>query len=82
MNKKGAISPLKCKLDRRLENHAVRFLSVLRELVEVQVTVGIHRRLIHLCHVGLVLFRRRQFADQRRNRRQLRRSQEDVRTGT
>lgn len=70
------------KLNRSLENHAVRFLSVLRELVEVQVTVSIHRRLIHLRHKGLVLFRRRQFADQRRHRRQLRRSQKDVRTGT
>lgn len=37
-------NPGQSLLHRRLENHAVRFLSVLRELVEVQVTVGIHRR--------------------------------------
>ncbi|KJT78777.1 hypothetical protein SEEH3547_19989 [Salmonella enterica subsp. enterica serovar Heidelberg str. 75-3547] len=75
-------NPGQSLLHRSLENHAVRFLSVLRELVEVQVTVSIHRRLIYLRHKGLVLFRRRQFADKRCHRRQLRRSQEDVRTGT
>ncbi len=58
----------------RLEDHPVSLLGVLRELVEVQIAIGIHRRLIYLSHKGLVLFRRWQFANQRRNRCQLRRS--------
>ena len=62
-------------LYRRLEDHPVSFLGVLRELVEVQIAIGIHRRLINLSNEGLVLFRRWQFANQRRNRRQLSRRQ-------
>ena len=69
-------------LHRGLENHTIGFLGVLRQLVEVQITVSIYGRFIYLRYIGLVLFRRRQFADQRRNRRQLRRSQVDVRPGT
>lgn len=37
-------------LHRGLEDHAVSFFSVLIQLVEVQITVGIFRCLIHLRH--------------------------------
>ena len=58
-------------LHRGLEDHAVSFFSVLIQLVEVQIAIGIFRCLIHLRHEGLVLFRRRQFTEQRSYRRQL-----------
>jgi hypothetical protein len=54
----------KIRLYRGLENHTVSFISVLFQLVEVQVAIGIRRGLIHLSDEGLVLFRRRQFAEQ------------------
>ena len=52
-------------LHRSLENHPIGFFGVLRKLVEVQITISINGSFIYLRNVGLVLFRRRQFANQR-----------------
>lgn len=62
--KRGESSPLIAShwwLHRGLENDAVGFLSVLIQLIEVQVAIGIAGGFIHLQHELLILIWRRQF---------------------
>src|SRR5471030_3098003 len=65
-----------------LEDHAVSFVGVFAQLVEVQVAVSIHCRLVDLFHVAQILGWRRQTAQQRSYCGQFCRSQIDVRAVT
>src|SRR5476651_1070243 len=49
-----------------LEDHAVSFVGVFAQLVEVQVAVSIHCRFVDLFHIAQILCWRRYTAQQRR----------------